>query len=90
MPDTNTDLTTTQVAAAFGVSPRTITRWAESKDLPSRKIPTGPHGAYLFERADVDEFARQLRQLAAAPPADTLPGLDVADVDELPAGCDAR
>lgn len=74
MPDET--LTTAQVAAAFQVSPRTITRWADNEDLPSRKIPTGPHGAYLFERPDVDEFARQLRELATAPPADTLPGLE--------------
>lgn len=86
MPDNNKVLTTAQVAEGFGVSRRTVTRWADNEDLRSRKIPGSRNGIYLFEVADVEAFGAALDELAAAPPADTLPLADV----ELPAGCDAR
>lgn len=84
MPDKTNVLTTAQVAAAFEVSSRTVTRWADNEDLRSRKIPGGLHGIYLFEQPDVEAFGQALAELAAAPPADTLPLVDE------PAGCDAR
>lgn len=75
MPDTQHLLGTAEVAAVFGVSTRTIMRWTEA-GLRTQKIPTGPNGAYVFDQADVEEFGRQLRELAAVPPADQLPGME--------------
>jgi hypothetical protein len=75
MPDT-THLTTSEVAAVFDVSIRTASRWADNGDLTSEKIAGGPHGIYLFKPSDVEAFGAALRELAAAPPRDTLPGLE--------------
>jgi excisionase family DNA binding protein len=52
-------LTSTQVAAVFNVSIKTVSRWAKLGLLPAIRTP----GRQLrFRRRDVDEFLRQQEQ----------------------------
>lgn len=52
-------LTTRAVADRFGVAVSTVTRWVESGQLkPFTKTP-GLRGAFLFDAAEVDRFARE-------------------------------
>lgn len=63
-PDGADLLTTAQVRDITGWSITSINRWALLGDLPvARKLP-GATGAYLFDRAAVEDFRRQ-RQDAA-------------------------
>jgi excisionase family DNA binding protein len=52
-------LTSTQVAAIFNVSIKTVSRWSKLGLLPSIKTPGG---RLRFRRSDVDEFLRQQDQ----------------------------
>lgn len=57
-------LTSPEVAQRLGCSVRTVHRLVTSNDLiPAQKLP-GPNGAFLFDRAAVEDFRRQ-RQDAA-------------------------
>lgn len=47
-------LTTAQVEARYGVSRRTITRWAQTGKLPVADRLPGETGALLFRPEDVD------------------------------------
>lgn len=59
-------LTTTETARKLGKSARTVARLAESGELPHvHKLP-GIRGAYLFDPAIVDLFARQQAARAVA------------------------
>jgi excisionase family DNA binding protein len=52
-------LTTAEAAAKIGVSVPTVTRLArEGRLTPVRKLD-GNRGAYLFEAAEVERYARQ-------------------------------
>jgi len=52
-------LTSPQVAHRLGCSVRTVHRLVESDELiPAQKLP-GPNGAFLFDAADVEMYARQ-------------------------------
>lgn len=48
-------LTSGAVAKIFGVTPETVTNWADEGKLPSFRTPGGH---YRFRRADVDAFLR--------------------------------
>lgn len=48
-------MTPKEVADAFLVDPKTVTRWARSGRLPATRTPGGHH---RFRRDDVDEFLR--------------------------------
>ncbi len=52
-------LTSPEVAALLGCSPRTVHRLVTSEDLiPAHKLP-GPNGAFLFEPEAVEMYRRQ-------------------------------
>ena len=60
-------LTSPQVSRLLDVSIRTVHRRAEAGELtPVQKLP-GPNGAYLFRRADVEEFMRRAAAAAVEP-----------------------
>lgn len=52
MTDNDTIITTAQAAAIIGVTDRTITRWADSGDLPIVGRTVG--GARRFNRSEVE------------------------------------
>lgn len=52
--DTEPLLTTTQVAALIGCSPKTVIRMAETHRLPITHRMPGRKGAYLFRLIDVE------------------------------------
>jgi excisionase family DNA binding protein len=62
-PSTATYLLTGEVAEVFGVSPKTISRWAKQGRLPYRKT-LGGHRRY--DRAAIADLAASLRQQGAA------------------------
>src|ERR1700756_5622183 len=50
-----------EVAARFGVHPRTIDRWSEgSAAFPKPKFPGGDHGWPMWLAAELDAFDRTL------------------------------
>lgn len=54
MFDSETLVTSSEAAAALGVSVKTITRWAASDKLvPAKRLP-GLRGAMLFAATDVE------------------------------------
>ena len=56
----------TDAGAILGKSARTISRLAESGQIPFvQKLP-GPRGAYLFRRAEIEAFAAKLRDESVA------------------------
>jgi excisionase family DNA binding protein len=54
------DLITTPVAAdMLGCSARTVQRMVDSGELtPVMRLSTGPNGAFLFKRRDVERLAK--------------------------------
>lgn len=59
MSDSNgqrADATVEDVAAHFGVSPRTVKRWLKTTDIPHRQ-PGGPGNSVRFNIAEVDEWS---------------------------------
>lgn len=52
----NSKLTTSQVAAEFGVSPRTVRAWADSGRLPCSRTLGGER---RFDRAAVEKALRE-------------------------------
>ena len=56
-------LSSPQAAALLDVSPRTIHRLVDDGTLTPYLVgPGGPHGAYMFARADVERLARKRAQ----------------------------
>ena len=58
-PTDATILSPGQVAALFGVHPRTVFRWADTGKLPGFKTPGGK---WRFRREDVDGFTVLIRE----------------------------
>lgn len=54
MTDLNAWMTSPQAASALGCSVRTVHRLIEAGDLTAERISTGPNGAYLISRHDVE------------------------------------
>lgn len=48
------EVTTEDAAAAVGVHPETVRRWARSRRLPGRKTIAGH---WVFDRGDIDALA---------------------------------
>lgn len=49
--------TTEDVARHFGVSEMTVRRWAETTDIPHRRIDAGSRTTYRFNLPEVDAWA---------------------------------
>jgi hypothetical protein len=80
MPDSEL-LSTSEACSLLGnIEKATLTRWVREGHLDYRYKGSKKNSAYLFDRDVVEQFAADLVELAAAPPADILPGLDVADI----------
>ena len=57
METTQELLSSPQVAAELNVSTRTVHRMVNAGTLiPALTAPGGPHGAYLFARADIERL----------------------------------
>lgn len=56
-------LTPAQAGAIFGVSPKTITRWAEAEKIPSQRTIGGHR---RFKKEDVDFLLEHGRQRTEA------------------------
>jgi excisionase family DNA binding protein len=54
MSDTSDLINSPQAAVILGKSARTIQRMADEGKLPVAQKLSGPNGAYLFHRADVE------------------------------------
>lgn len=86
MPDTDYIGTKDACRLLGDIHPTTLTRWANDGHIEPVYRGESRNGAFVFRRTDIEKFAADLHELAAAPPADTLPGLEA---EPAPAG-DAR
>lgn len=59
-------LTSAQVAELFGVTRKTVGLWARTGALRPSWKATGPVGAYLFARADVERTLAERTARAAS------------------------
>jgi hypothetical protein len=78
MPEITLDLISTRQACHLlgDIDKTTLLDWVHQGKI--RVAHKGPkNSGYLFDRGYIEKFAEDLRILAALPPADTLPGLDV-------------
>lgn len=59
-------VSTREVAKALGVNPRQVSRLVESGYLaPKMVAPGGPHGAFMFDPADVEALAEKRAKAVA-------------------------
>lgn len=63
MPTPTQPLNSEQVAELLGVNRATVNRRAAAGELPATKLP-GRTGAYLFDRADIEQLANNQTALA--------------------------
>lgn len=66
VPDLSSWMTSPQAATALGCSVRTVHRHIEAGTLRAERIATGPNGAYLISRRDVERLAAKLAAERAA------------------------
>jgi hypothetical protein len=78
MPDITLDLISTSQACSLlgNIEKATLTNWVRQGRILAAHKGSKKNSAYLFDRGYVERFAADLRILAAAPPANTLPGLE--------------
>lgn len=57
-------LSTAQVAAAAGVSVKTVHRWVDAERIIPAVVGPGPKGARLFDRRDVALLLADLKKSA--------------------------
>jgi hypothetical protein len=79
MPEITLDLISTSEACALlgGIEKATLTNWVRQGKILAAHKGAKKNGAYLFDRSYILGFAEGLRILAAAPPVDALPGMEV-------------
>jgi excisionase family DNA binding protein len=55
-------LTTQQAGQILNRSPQTVIRFARNGVLKATRLDTGPNGAYLFNRSDVEKLAKTMKR----------------------------
>jgi excisionase family DNA binding protein len=66
MPESEQLLTSSEVGALLGKSARTVSRLAQSGDLPHAARLAAGNGLYLFRRGDVDKYLAEREAQANA------------------------
>lgn len=45
-------ISTTAAAEIFGVTPKTVARWADAGEIPANRLP-GPYGRWIFDATEL-------------------------------------
>jgi predicted site-specific integrase-resolvase len=71
----DTHIGTVAACAILGIDRSTLSRWvAAGRITPALRLPGGPNGVHLFERAEVERIAAARRAAATAFGADRVVG----------------
>lgn len=65
MADADDLLTSSQVGTILGKSARTVSRLAQTGELPNAGRLAAGNGVYLFRRGDVERFAAERAEASA-------------------------
>lgn len=66
------------VCALLDIDRSTLSRWVREGHIPYVYKSPEANGPYVFKLEVIEKFATDLQILAAAPPVDALPGMEVS------------